>query len=285
MPRFAANLHYLFSELPFLDRFEAAARAGFRGVEAQVPYHQPAAELVARLRDNDLEMVLLDTPQGDWDAGERGLASLPGREAEFRDGVALAIDYASALGCRTVHVIAGVVPPGADPAAMQRTYLANLAYAAEAFAPHGIAAVIEPINPLLGVVPKGEQYTTFGMSGFYLTRTAQAVAAIEAVGHPNLFLHLDMYHMQMTEGRIADTLRQHIGRVRHLQLAGVPGRHEPDVGEINYPYLFALIDELGFDGWVGCEYRPRAGTLEGLGWAAPFGIGVPGAGATLGAAG
>lgn len=275
MPRFAANLHYLFTELPFLDRFAAAARAGFRGVEAQVPYHYPAAELARRLRDNALEMVLLDTAQGDWDAGERGLAALPGREDEFRDGVAQAIAYATALNCRTVHVIAGVVPQGAEPVAMQRTYLSNLAYAAEAFAPHGIAAVIEPINPMLGVVPKGELYTTLGMRGFYLTSTAQAVAAIEAVGHPNLHLHLDMYHMQMTEGRLADTLRQHIHLVRHLQLAGVPGRHEPDVGEINYPYLFDLIDSLGFTGWIGCEYKPLGATLDGLDWAAPFGIAKP----------
>ncbi len=276
MPRFAANLHYLFTELPFLDRFAAAAAAGFRGVEAQVPYHHPAAELARRLRENDLEMVLLDTAQGDWDAGERGLAALPGREQEFRAGVAQAIEYATALNCHTVHVIAGVVPPGADPADMERTYHANLHYAAEAFAPHGIAAVIEPINPSLGVVPEGELYTTLGMRGFYLTSTTQALTTIQAVDHPNLHLHLDMYHMQMTEGRLADTLRQHIHLVRHLQLAGVPGRHEPDVGEINYPYLFDLIDQLGFTGWIGCEYKPQGETLDGLGWAQRYGIKPPG---------
>lgn len=272
MPRFAANLHYLFTEVPFTDRFAAAAKAGFKGVEAQVPYHQPAAALQRLLTDNGLEMVLLDTAQGDWDAGERGLAALPGREQEFRDGTQQAIEYASALGCGVVHVIAGVVPRGADPAEMERTYLNNLAYAAEAFAPHGIAAVIEPINPMLGIVPSGELYTTYGMSGFYLTSTAQAVRAIDAVGHPNLHLHLDMYHMQMTEGRLADTLRQHIHRVKHLQLAGVPGRHEPDIGEINYPYLFDLIDQLGFTGWIGCEYKPKGRTQDGLGWAAAYGI-------------
>ncbi len=277
MPRFAANLHYLFNEHAFEDRFAAAADSGFRGVEAQVPYDWPAALLARRLAENGLTMALIDTPQGDWEAGERGLAALPGREAEFRDGVRRAIEYATALSCGCVHVIAGSVPAGADRDAMQRTYLTNLAYAAEAFAPDGIAAVIEPINPLMGVVPGGEPYTTYGMRGFFLTRTAQALAAIEEVGHSNLFLHLDLYHQQLTEGRLADTLRETIRRVRHLQVSGVPGRNEPDGGEINYPYLFDLIDELGFTGWVGCEYRPRAGTLEGLGWAARYGIG-PGAG-------
>lgn len=276
MPRFAANLHYLFNEHPFEDRFAAAAAAGFRAVEAQVPYAWPAAALARRLDENRLEMALIDTAQGDWEAGERGLAALLGREAEFRDGVRQAIEYAIALRCGCVHVIAGTVPQGADRDAMQRTYLNNLAFAADAFAPHGIAAVIEPINPLMGTVPDGEAFTTFGMRGFYLTRTAQALEAIEAVAHPNLFLHLDLYHMQLTEGRLTDTLRENIGRVRHLQIAGVPGRGEPDGGEINFPYVFELIDELGFSGWVGCEYRPRAGTLEGLGWAAQYGIG-PGA--------
>jgi hydroxypyruvate isomerase len=274
MPRFAANLHYLFNEHSFLDRFAAAADTGFRGVEAQVPYDCPAGALASRLRQNDLEMVLIDTPQGDWDAGERGLAAIPGREAEFRDGIQRAIEYATALDCKCVHVIAGIVPKGADLSAMGRTYLANLAYAAEAFAPYGIAAVIEPINPLMGVVQNGEQYTTLGMRGFFLTRTAQALQAIAAVGHANLYLHLDIYHMQLTEGRLADTLRETISQLRHVQVSSVPGRNEPDGGEINFPYLFDLIDALGYTGWVGCEYRPRVGTLDGLGWAARYGIGA-----------
>jgi hydroxypyruvate isomerase len=272
MPRFAANLHYLFNELPFEDRFAAAARAGFRGVEAQVPYALPAARTAALLRHNGLTMALIDTPQGDWDRGERGLAAVPGREAEFRDGVRMAADYAAAIGCECVHVIAGIVPDGADRDAMQPTYLENLAFAADYLGKSGVTAVIEPINPLLGVVPEGETYTTFGMRGFYLTRVAQAIEALDAVAHPNLHLHLDFYHLQMTEGRLAENFRAVAPRTRHLQLAGVPGRHEPDVGEINYPFLFDLIDELGFAGWVGCEYRPRAGTLAGLGWAAAYGI-------------
>jgi len=276
MPRFAANLHYLFNEHPFVARFAAAAAAGFKGVEAQVPYHLPAADMTRLLRDNGLAMALIDTPQGDWDRGERGLAAVPGREAEFQDGVRMAGDYAAAIGCECVHVIAGTVPDGVDRATLLPTYLKNLEFAAETLAGFGVAAVIEPINPLMGVVPEGETYTTFGMRGFYLTRVAQAIEALDAVAHPNLHLHLDFYHLQMTEGRLAETFRGVATRTKHLQLAGVPGRHEPDVGEIFYPYLFELIDELGFTGWVGCEYRPRAGTLAGLGWAARWGIG-PGA--------
>lgn len=273
MPRFAANLHYLFNELPFEARFAAAAQAGFQGVEAQVPWALTAARFGALLRENGLAMALLDTPQGDWDRGERGLAALPGRQAEFRDGVRQAGDYAAAIGCECIHVIAGTVPDGVDREALLPTYLENLAFAAEELATRGIAAVIEPINPHMGVVLEGEAFTTFGMRGFYLTSVAQAVAALDAVGHANLHLHLDFYHLQMTEGRLAETWNAVAPRVRHLQLAGVPGRHEPDIGEINYPYLFDLVDAAGFAGWVGCEYRPRAGTLAGLGWAARYGIG------------
>ena len=278
MPRFAANLHYLFNEHSFLDRFAAAAAAGFRGVEAQVPYEWAATALASRLDEFGLEMALIDTLQGDWDRGERGLACLPGREAEFRDAIKLAIEYAVALRCPCVHVIAGTVPDGADRKTMQVTYLRNLSYAAEALAPHGIAAVIEPINPRMGVVQGGELYTTYGMQGFYLTSTAQALEAIDAVCHPNLHLHLDIYHMQLTEGRLTETLQTAMarkrgpGQLKHLQVSSVPGRNEPEGGEINYPFLFDLVDELGFEGWVGCEYRPRGATLEGLGWAARYGI-------------
>jgi hydroxypyruvate isomerase len=280
MPRFAANLHYLFNEHPFLDRFAAAADVGFVGVEAQVPYHWPVGELAKRIEKNGQEMALIDTLQGDWDKGERGLAALPGREQEFRDAIGQAIEYAAALKCPCVHVIAGTVPEGANLDAMQQTYLANLAYAAERMAPFGIAAVIEPINPRMGVVKDGEQYTTYGMKGFFLRSTAQALAAIDAVAHPNLHLHLDIYHMQLTEGQLTETLqaamarREGPGQLRHLQVSSVPGRNEPSGGEINYPFLFDLIDSLGFTGWIGCEYRPKAGTLEGLGWAKAYGIGA-----------
>lgn len=279
MPKFAANLHYLFNEHAFLDRFAAAADAGFRGVEAQVPYQWSAGDVAKRLAGNGLEMALIDTVQGDWDAGERGLAALPGREAEFRDAIAKAIDYAGVIQCPCVHVIAGTVPPGADRERMKATYLDNLAYAAETLGAHGIAAVIEPINPHMGIVAEGELYTTYGMRGFYLTSTAQAIETVETVNHPNLHLHLDVYHIQMTEGRIAETLRAAAarrtgsGQLKHLQIAGVPGRNEPNDGEINYPYLFDLIDELEFEGWIGCEYRPRGATLDGLKWAHRYGIG------------
>lgn len=272
MPRFAANLHYLFNEVPFLERFEAAARAGFHGVEFQVPYHWPASQLTDLLKKNHLQLVLIDTPQGDWDAGERGLAALPGREQEFRSGVLQAVEYASTMGAKTVHLIAGVVPSDTDPEKARRTYLSNLAFGAEELGKHGIVAVIEPINPSHDLIEGGEAYTTYGMRGFYLTRTLQAIEVIDAVRHPNLQLHLDLYHLQLTEGQLANTLRRYMPRIRHLQIAGVPGRNEPSLGEINYPFLFDLIDQLGFDGWIGCEYRPAGNTIEGLDWAKRYGI-------------
>lgn len=272
MPRFAANLHYLFTEVPFLDRFAAAAASGFRGVEFQVPYDHPAAELRARLRDQHLAMVLFDAPMGDWNAGDRGLAAVPGREAEFRASLERVLPYAEALECDTVHVMAGVVPPGADYAQAERTYLDNLAFAARFLEPHGVHAVIEPINRRMGIVRNGPSYTTEGMHGYFLNHSEHARRVVDTIGHANLSLHLDCYHMQVLEGHLADTIREHLPVVRHFQIAGVPGRHEPDVGEIHYPYLFDLIDELGYRGWIGCEYRPRGDTRAGLGWAARYGI-------------
>jgi hydroxypyruvate isomerase len=272
MPKFAANLHYLFSELPFLDRFEAAAAVGFKAVEFQVPYDYPAAELSARLRSNALVMVLFDAPMGNWERGDRGLAAVPGREKEFRDGLAKAIDYGNALGCDTVHLMAGVVGPGEDYEAAERTYISNLRQAAALLGGHGIAGVIEPINKKMGIVRNGPSYTTQGMHGYFLNHTDQARRILDEVGSPNLLLHLDFYHMQMLEGHLAETVQENIGRLRHVQIAGVPGRHEPTVGEINYPYLFDLLDELGYPGWVGCEYRPRHDTWTGLSWAAKYGI-------------
>jgi hydroxypyruvate isomerase len=274
MPRFAANLHYLFGEEPFLHRFEAAARAGFKAVEFQVPYDHDPAELRARLGSNGLDMVLFDAPMGNWDCGDRGLAAVPGREAEFRASLEQVPGYAKALDCTTVHVMAGVAGAGSDYLRAERVYIENLRYAAAFLKRHGVAAVIEPINNKLGMMRDGPTYTTRGMHGYFLNHTDHARRIIEEVGSDNLFLHLDCYHMQMLEGHLAETIRQHIHLVRHFQIAGVPGRHEPDVGEINYPYLFDLIDELGYSGWVGCEYRPRGDTLEGLKWAARYGIGL-----------
>ena len=264
MPRFAANLSMLYTEHDFLDRFAAAAADGFEAVEYQFPYAHEPAELARRLADHGLQQVLFNTPPGDWDAGERGLACLPGREAEFRSGVAKALAYAEALGCPRVHLMAGIAPPGADRAPLQATYEANLAWAAELAASAGRCVLIEPIN-------------TRDIPGFFLNRQDEAHRTVLAVGAPNLQVQMDLYHCQIVEGDVAMKLRQYLpsGRVGHLQIAGVPERHEPDVGELNHPYLFEVIDALsangGWDGWVGCEYRPArgaqpGGTSEGLGW-------------------
>jgi hydroxypyruvate isomerase len=282
MPRFAANLHYLFTEVAFLDRFAAAAEAGFRGVEFQVPYDYPGVELRARLEAHALTMVLFDAPMGDWQAGDRGLAAVPGREAEFRASLPHAAQYASDLHCDLVHVMAGVVGAGVDYAAAEQVYVANLRHAARFFKPHGVRVVIEPINRRLGVVQGAAAYTTEGMHGYFLNHSDQARRVIEQVDSDNLFLHLDVYHMQILEGHLTDTIRANIDRLRHVQIAGVPGRHEPSVGEIHYPYLFDLLDELHFAGWVGCEYRPLGRTAEGLGWATRYGIGMPGVASSAG---
>ena len=255
MPRFAANLSMLYSEHDFLDRFAAAAADGFRAVEYLFPYAHDAATLAQRLADHGLQQVLFNAPPGDWDAGERGLACLPGREAEFRDGVQRALDYAAALGCPRVHLMAGLAPAGADRTALRRTYLANLAWAAEAAAPRGVEMLIEPIN-------------TRDIPGFFLNRQDEAHAVVAEVGAANLKVQMDLYHLQIVEGDVAMKLRHYLpgGQVGHLQIAGVPMRHEPDLGELNHDYLFQVIDELGYSGWIGCEYRPRAGTSAGLAW-------------------
>jgi len=272
MPRFAANLHYLFTEHDFLDRFAAAADAGFRAVEFQVPYNWPPEVLAERLDANGLTMVLFDAPMGDWDAGDRGMAALEGREREFRESLARVVDYAEALRCELVHVMAGVVRDDAERRAAETTYVENLRYAADFLEPKGVNVVIEPINPALGG-SAGASYTTKGMPGYFLNHTRDARRYMERADRGNLFLHLDVYHMQLLEGHLSDTLRAHIDVTRHIQIAGVPGRHEPDVGEIHYPWLFDLIDELGYTGWIGCEYRPAGETRAGLGWAARYGIG------------
>lgn len=264
MPRFAANLSLLYPELDFLDRFAAAARDGFQAVEYLFPYAWAKDVLAARLQAQGLQQVLFNAPPGDWDAGERGLACLPGREAEFRAGLAQALDYAGALHCPRLHVMAGLAPLGADPAALQATYLGNLRWAATQALPLGVTLLIEPIN-------------LRDMPGYFLSRQAQAHALVAEVGAPNLQVQMDLYHCQIMEGDVAMKLRQYLptGRVGHIQIAGVPERHEPDTGELNYPYLLALLDELGYDGWVGCEYRPQrgaqaGGTSDGLGWFTPY---------------
>jgi len=267
MPRFAANLSMLYSDLDFHARFAAAARDGFEAVEYLFPYAYAPAQLAALLRENGLQQVLFNAPPGDWDAGERGLACLPGREAEFAAGIAQAIDYALALGCPRIHVMAGLAPEAsksADAAAAHATYVANVRLAARQAAPHGLQILLEPIN--------GRD-----MPGFFLSRQDQAHALLAEIGEPNAKVQMDLYHCQIAEGDLATKIRQYLpgGNVGHIQIAGVPERHEPDVGEINYPYLFKLLDSLGWDGWIGCEYKPARGaaahaTSDGLGWLGPW---------------
>jgi hydroxypyruvate isomerase len=264
MPRFAANLSMLYNDVDFLDRFAAAARDGFKGVEFLFPYAYPAHDLATRLQANGLQQVLFNAPPGNWDAGERGLACLPGREAEFRGSIAQALAYACALQCPRIHVMAGVVPQGADTATVRASYIANVRHAAEQAAPHGIHILLEPINHR-------------DMPGYFLNRQDQAHALIAEIGAANVKVQMDLYHAQITEGDLAMKIRQYIptGQVGHFQIAGVPERHEPDVGEVHYPYLFTLLDSLGYGGWIGCEYRPARGaaphaTSDGLGWLQPW---------------
>jgi hydroxypyruvate isomerase len=255
MPRFAANLTMLYTEHDFLDRFAAAARDGFKAVEYLFPYDHEPARLAHCLAEQGLSQVLFNAPPGDWAAGERGLAALPGREAEFRDSILRALDYAQALHCPRVHVMAGLVQPDAAPGTQRRLYLENLAWASQQAAPCGVDLLIEPINPR-------------DVPGYLLNRQADAHELVAEVGAPNLKVQMDLYHLQIVEGDVAMALRKYLptGKVAHVQIAGVPMRHEPDLGELNHDYLFSVIDELGFDGWIGCEYRPKGGTSEGLGW-------------------
>lgn len=253
VPQFAANLTMMFNEVPFLQRFGAAAEAGFKAVEFLFPYDHPAEEIAQQLKENGLENVLFNMPPGDWAAGERGIACLPGREAEFREGVIKAIGYANVLGTPRLHMMAGLVPAGAAIDACRAAYVANLRHACTEAAKHGIAVMIEPIN-------------TRDMPGYFLNTQADAHAIREEIGAANLKVQMDFYHVQIMEGDIAMKVRRWLPHIGHIQIAGVPERHEPDSGEVNYPYLFRLLDELGYAGWIGCEYRPAKGTIEGLGW-------------------
>jgi hydroxypyruvate isomerase len=256
MPRFAANLSYLFNEVPFLDRFAAAADAGFNAVEFGFPYEHPVQELTSRLAANGLEQVLINTPPGDLSAGDRGLAGCPGREHEFAASFVTALRYAQALSCPRIHVMAGVLPSSADDAQRARhrsTFVSNLRFAAPQAEADGITLTIEPINPR-------------DMPGYLLTTQGDAHAIREEVGMPNVKVQMDLYHAQIVEGDLSTKLRRWLNDIGHIQIAGVPDRHEPDRGELNCYALFDLLDELGYKGWVGCEYRPRAGTVPGLAW-------------------
>jgi 2-dehydrotetronate isomerase len=256
MPRFAANLSFLFDEVPFLERFGEAAHAGFRAVEFAFAYEYRIQELVAEQRAHRLDVVLLNAPPGDWEQGDRGLASIPGREHEFAAGISNALQYAQALSCSRIHVMAGVVPADADDAERERRmrmYVRNLRAAAAEAQAQGVTLLIEPINPR-------------DMPGYLLTTQAQAHAVRSEVGARNLKVQMDFYHAQIVEGDLTEKLRHFLPHIGHVQIAGVPGRHEPDGGEVNYGYIFKMLDELKYDGWVGCEYRPAQGTAAGLTW-------------------
>lgn len=255
MPKFAANLTLLFNEHDFIDRFAAAAAAGFKGVEYLFPYAWPAAQLAEALHTHGLVQVLHNLPPGDWDAGERGIACHPDRVGEFQDGVERGIAYARALGCPQLNCLAGIRPEGVDSERAQATMVDNLRFAAAALRAEGLTLLIEPIN-------------TFDIPGFFLNRTAQAAELIAAVGADNLFIQYDIYHAQRMEGELANTMARYLSQIAHMQLADTPGRHEPGTGEINFPFLFRHLDALGYDGWIGCEYRPQAETVAGLGWLA-----------------
>jgi hydroxypyruvate isomerase len=259
MPKFAANLSTLFNEFSFIDRFAAAREAGFDAVEFLFPYAFEPEQLVRRLERNDLQLVLHNLPAGNWNEGDRGMACDPRRVAEFQDSVALAIEYGRELNVKQLHCMAGIVPPRVPHERARAIYIGNLRFAAAELAAHGINLLIEPINDR-------------DMPGYFLTGSAQARDIIAAVGAPNLFMQFDIYHMQRMEGDLAATIRANLPIIRHIQLADVPGRHEPGTGEINFPYLFRLLDELGYDGWIGCEYFPRAGTVEGLRWRDELGV-------------
>ena len=259
MPRLCANLSMMFNEVPFLDRFAAAAKAGFTGVEFLFPYDHTAAEIRQRLDDAGLQQVLFNGPPGDWAGGERGTASLPGRQTEFRDGIKRALDYAGTLGNGMIHVMAGIPPAALRPGVAAATYVANLAWAAEQAAPRGVTLVIEPINHR-------------DMPGFFLNTQEQGAAIVEALGRDRLGLQFDVYHCQITQGDVCKRMEALLPFIAHMQIADVPARNEPGTGEIGWPHVFATMDRLGYAGWVGCEYRPAGDTVAGLQWRERFGV-------------
>lgn len=253
MPKFAANLSLLFNDVPFLDRFALARQHGFEAVEFQFPYAFEPEQITSRLSRYGLQLALFNLPPGDWQAGERGLACDPRQIDAFSESVELALEYAEELGVPRMHCMAGLLPPNCPPEKAHAALIGNLTYACERAREHGVDILIEPLNH-------------FDTPGYFLTTSSQASAIIDEVGAPNLFLQYDVYHMQRMEGELAGNLRRLMPLIRHIQVADNPGRHEPGSGEINYRYLFALLDELGYDGWVGCEYEPRGDTAAGLGW-------------------
>ena len=259
MPKLAANLSMMFNEVPFLDRFDAAAKAGFKGVEFLFPYDFPAIELKRRLDANGLTQALFNMPPGDWANGERGLASLPGRQAEFRDSVKKALDYADILDCKLIHCMAGIPPAGTSPVTAAALFAANLAWAGEQAKAAGRRLALEPINHR-------------DMPGFHLNTVEQGAAVVDAIGIDRVGLQFDIYHCQVTQGDVTKRMEALIARIVHMQIADVPARHEPGTGELGWEFIFRRIDALGYTGWVGCEYRPAGDTVAGLAWRARFGV-------------
>ncbi|MES2050270.1 MAG: hydroxypyruvate isomerase [Pseudomonadota bacterium] len=259
MTKLAANLTMLFNELPFLDRFEAAANAGFNAVEFLFPYAFDVEEIAVRLAKSKLALVLHNLPAGNWEEGERGIACHPDRIEEFKAGVETAMRYAKALGVKQVNCLAGIKPAGISDEEAHQTFVSNLKFAADKLKTAGIRLLIEPIN-------------TFDIPGFFLSRTKQAIAIIQETASDNLFLQYDIYHAQRMEGELINTIKANLALIKHIQLADNPGRFEPGTGEINYHTVFAQLNEMGYQGWIGCEYKPKAGTLEGLGWRKVHGV-------------
>jgi hydroxypyruvate isomerase len=257
MPKFSANLSMLFTEVGFADRFERASKAGFKAVECQFPYELPREDIAGKLDKYGQEMVLFNILAGDWASGERGIACLPGRESEFQEGVGKAIEYGKTLKCPRINCLVGLTPKDAPADKVRQTLVSNLKFAADAMQKEGIATLVESLN-------------SYDVAGFYLTGTAATLQLIDEVNHPNLFYQYDIYHMQVMEGNLAKTIQQNIGRIGHIQLADNPGRHEPGTGEINFTNLFKFIDESGYAGWIGCEYKPAGVTEDGLGWVKPY---------------
>ena len=253
MTKFAANLSMLFTEVDFLDRFELAAQAGFKAVEFLFPYAWPAEVIRDKLQANHLTLVLHNLPAGNWEAGERGIACLPDRVDEFRQGVHKAVQYAQVLGVRQLNCLAGKAPAGVDAEVLKQTLVDNLRYAAQVLQAAGLNLLIEPIN-------------TYDIPGFYLNRTSQAIAILNEVGADNAFVQYDLYHAQRMEGELAATVEKNLSRIGHIQLADNPGRNEPGTGEMNYSYLFKHLQRIGYQGWIGCEYKPATSTQAGLGW-------------------
>ncbi|QWE13443.1 hydroxypyruvate isomerase [Polynucleobacter sp. AP-Titi-500A-B4] len=253
MPQFAANLTMLFTEAPFLERFERASKAGFKAVEFLFPYAFSATEIKELLERNQLKLVLHNLPAGDWDAGERGIACHPDRVDEFRNGVTKAIEYAKVLGVQQLNCLAGKTPEGVDQKVLHATFVENLRFAAAELKKANLNLLIEPIN-------------TFDIPGFFLSTTKQAGEVLAEVGASNLLIQYDIYHAQRMEGELANTIEKNLSKIGHIQLADNPGRNEPGTGEINYAYLFNFLDRIGYQGWIGCEYKPASSTEAGLGW-------------------